>query len=82
MTWARVRHLWVLLYYYYFIIHFIIITDGLIPQVKNHFDISNIAKETVETVVDGETQEVWPKCAAWFLGPKVSTSLVSIFFLK
>ena len=38
---------------------------------RNQFDISNVAKETVETVVDGDSQEIWPKCAAWFLGPKV-----------
>ena len=30
--------------------------------------------EKIDTVVDGETQEIWPKTAAWFLGPKVSIS--------
>jgi len=43
-------------------------------RVRSHFDISNIAKETIEAVVDGDTQEIWPKCAAWFLGPKGENS--------
>jgi len=39
-------------------------------KVKSNLLVSNQAKETVETVVDGDNQEIWPKCAAWFLGPK------------
>ena len=33
--------------------------------------VGQIATDRVETVVDGDTQEIWPKTAAWFLGPKV-----------
>jgi len=32
--------------------------------------VGQIATDRVETVVDGDTQEIWPKTAAWFLGPK------------
>ena len=27
--------------------------------------------DTFNTEVDGDTQDIWPKTAAWFLGPKV-----------
>jgi len=43
-------------------------------RVRSHLLISSKAKETVETFVDGDTQEIWPKCAAWFLGPKAENS--------
>ena len=36
--------------------------------------------EKIDAVVDGETQEIWPKTAAWFLGPKVF--LVVFSFLR
>lgn len=45
-------------------------------QVNAHYDIpgkrdSETAVDTVEVDYDGDTKAVWPKCAAWFLGPKV-----------
>jgi len=39
-------------------------------RVRSHLLISHSAKQTVEAFLDGDTQEIWPKCAAWFLGPK------------
>eukprot|EP00092_Neocalanus_flemingeri_P000078 GFUD01000080.1.p1 GENE.GFUD01000080.1~~GFUD01000080.1.p1 ORF type:complete len:1171 (-),score=266.56 GFUD01000080.1:163-3675(-) len=43
-------------------------------RVRSHLLISNKARGTVETFVDGDAQEIWPKSAAWFLGPKAENS--------
>ena len=39
--------------------------------------MGNFLAEKIDAVVDGETQEIWPKTAAWFLGPKV---FLDVFF--
>ena len=50
--------------------------------------MSHLLSNKLDTVVDGETQEIWPQTAAWFLGPKVvftsrlAGSRISILFVQ
>eukprot|EP00092_Neocalanus_flemingeri_P013687 GFUD01014760.1.p1 GENE.GFUD01014760.1~~GFUD01014760.1.p1 ORF type:complete len:1163 (-),score=280.67 GFUD01014760.1:114-3602(-) len=42
--------------------------------IRNTLLFGQMATDRVEAVVDGDTQEIWPKTAAWFLGPKAENN--------
>jgi len=39
-------------------------------MIYGNLKLSQILTDKIDTVIEGETQEIWPKTAAWFLGPK------------